>query len=72
MNSEQDQHLSRRARMVALVIAATMLVWLGVQWLGGRIGLNPEYAFLFDLAALAAFFWSFVVAIQIWRNRRED
>ena len=59
---EQDQ--ARTGRMVALVIAVTMLLWLGGQWLGGRLGLDPAYAFLGDLAALAAMFWSLVV---IWR-----
>ncbi|MGJ8584558.1 MAG: DUF5337 domain-containing protein [Marinosulfonomonas sp.] len=72
MDPEQDKVLSRRARMVAIVIAATMLLWLGAQWLGGRIGLDDNYVFLFDLAALAAFFWSLVVIFQIWRKRRED
>lgn len=72
MDPEQDKVLSRRARIVAIVIAATMLLWLGAQWLGGRIGLDDSYVFLFDLAALAAFFWSLVVIFQIWRKRRED
>ena len=67
--SEADRQFARQARMVALVIAATMLVWLGAQWLGGWLGLPARYVFLFDFAALAAFFWAFVVAVQIWRNR---
>ena len=72
MTPEQDSHLARQARLVALVIAVTMLVWLGAQWLGSRIGLDPRYVFLFDLVALAGFIWALVVAIRIWRQRRED
>lgn len=65
-----DQALARTGRMVALVIAATMLLWMGAQWLGGRLGLDPSYAFLFDLAALAALFWSLVVIARMWRHQK--
>ncbi|WP_347313020.1 DUF5337 domain-containing protein [Defluviimonas sp. SAOS-178_SWC] len=64
----EDRSLAREARMVAVVIAATMLLWLGAQWLGGKEGWDPRYVFLFDLAALAAFFWALVVTWRIWRR----
>ena len=72
MSPEEDRQLAKTARMVAIVIAATMLAWIGAQWLGPRMGLAGRYVFLFDLAALAAFFWALVVTFQIWRKRRED
>lgn len=72
MSPEQEMQLARQARMVAIVIAVTMIAWLGAQWLGREMGLAGRYALLFDLAALAAFFWSLVVIFQIWRKRRED
>ena len=56
--------------MVALVIAVTMILWLGGQWLGGKLGLDPAYAFLGDLAALAAMFWSLVVIWQLWQRQK--
>lgn len=68
-DSEQ-QAIARTGRTVALVIAVTMLSWLVLQWLGGRIGLDPSLAFLFDLAALAAFFWSLVVLVQLWQRQK--
>lgn len=46
---------SRQMRRIALVIAGTALIWLGLNWLGPRLGLAGEYAFLIDLAAGAAF-----------------
>jgi uncharacterized membrane protein len=67
---EQDRHLARQARTVAIVIAGTMLLWMGAQWIGGKVGLEARYAFLFDFAALAAFFWALVVTYQIWRKRQ--
>lgn len=72
MKTEPDLRTARKARMVAAVMAATMLLWLGAQWLGGTLGLAPRWAFLFDFAALAAFFWSLVVVYQIWRARRDE
>lgn len=72
MGPEDDKRLARQARVVSLVIAVTMVVWIGAQFLGGRLGLEARYAFLFDLAALAALFWSIVVIYQIWRARRNN
>ena len=60
----------RQAKLAAIVIAATMVLWLLAQFLGGQLGLPARYVFLFDFAALAAFFWALVVAFQIWRARQ--
>jgi hypothetical protein len=65
----KDLTLAREARLVAVVIAVTMVLWLGLQWLGGQLGWDPSYAFLFDLAALAAFIWALVVTWRIWRRK---
>ena len=63
---------ARKARMVGIVIAATMVLWMGVQFMGGKLGLPSRYAFLFDFAAIAALIWALVVTLQIWRARRDD
>jgi len=70
----QDKHTKTVAqvRQVAVVIAATMVVWMGAQWLGGQLGLQARFVFLFDLAALAAFVWALYVTFRIWRMRREN
>ena len=65
---ERQQALAREARMVAVVLAAAMLLWMGVQWLGGQMGWEARFVFLFDLAALAAFVWSLAVTWRIWRR----
>lgn len=63
-------YTARKARLVALVIAGTMLLWMGAQIIGGELGLAPKYALLVDLSALAGFIWALVVTYQIWRARR--
>ena len=71
MSLDDERHLAKQGRMVALVIVGTMLFWLLAQWLGPQLGLAGRFALLIDLAALAAFFWALVVAWQIWRKRRD-
>ena len=72
MADPQDHHLAGQARLVAIVIAATMVLWMGGQFLGGSLGWAPRFVFLFDLAALAAFVWALVVTYRIWRARRSN
>ncbi|SEO26511.1 hypothetical protein SAMN04490248_10379 [Salinihabitans flavidus] len=69
-DTRQHERLARRGRIVALVIAGTMLVWLAAQWIGQSVGLPGRYAFLFDFAAIAALIWALVNIYQIWRARR--
>lgn len=65
-----DLRRARQARLVGIVLAATMVLWLGAQLLGGHLGMEARFAFLLDLAAIAAFVWALVVTYQIWRGRR--
>lgn len=65
-----DRRLARRARVVAMVLIATIVLWLAIQLVGGTLGLPPRYVFLADFAALAAFVWALAVTLQIWRRRR--
>ena len=67
---ERERKIAMQARLVALVLAGTMLLWMGAQYLGGQMGWDPRYVFLFDFAAIAAFFWAMVVTYQIWRKRQ--
>ena len=67
---QNDLERARQVRRVAVVLAATMVLWMGAQWLGGQLGLETRFVFLSDLAAIAAFVWAMVVTYQIWRGRR--
>ena len=67
---DTERFLARQARQVALVIAGTMLLWMGAQYVGGEMGWPLKYTLRVDLAALAGFIWALVVTYQIWRKRR--
>lgn len=65
-----EQQMARKGRLVALVIAGTMLIWMAAQVVGKAAGLPGRYALLFDFAAVAALVWALVNIYQIWRARQ--
>ncbi|EDM71212.1 hypothetical protein RAZWK3B_13364 [Roseobacter sp. AzwK-3b] len=71
-NRPDEMQLARKGRTVGVVIAVTMLVWMGAQWVGSQMDWPVRFVFLFDLAAIAALFWALVVTMQIWRARRDN
>ncbi len=70
--TEENRENARLARQISIVIAATMILWMGAQLLGGQLGLPDEYVFLFDLFALAGFLWALIVTWQLWRKTRQN
>ncbi|MBI1217688.1 MAG: hypothetical protein GC186_03985 [Rhodobacteraceae bacterium] len=66
----EDAHLAGQAKLAAIVIAATGILWVAGNFLGGRLGIDARYAFLLDFAALAAFVWALVVTWRVWRRRQ--
>ncbi|MDD9922457.1 MAG: DUF5337 domain-containing protein [Boseongicola sp.] len=71
-SNEHYKALARQTRLAAIVIAATMILWMASQWIGGQLGLPERYVFLFDLFALAGFLWALIVTWQVWRKRRDN
>ena len=63
--------LAKKGRIVALVIAGSMLLWILAQWIAPMLGVPGRFVFLFDFAVLAALIWSMVVTYQIWRARQD-
>lgn len=62
---------ARQIRLVAIVLVLTMALWMLASVVGGHLGLEARFAFLFDFMALAAFAWALIVTFRIWRQRRE-
>ncbi len=65
-----DRSRANQARLAAIVLAGTMVLWMGAQWLGGQLGWQARYVFLFDMMAMAAFVWTMVVTWRLWRKRQ--
>ncbi len=68
---DDDAHLAGQARLAAVVIAVAGVLWVGGNLLGRGLGWDIRYAFLLDLAALAAFVWALVVTWRVWRRRQD-
>jgi hypothetical protein len=67
---DNDPVQAGQVRLVAVVLAATMALWMFLSWAGGFYGWQARYAFLIDFLALAAFGWALYVTYRIWRVRR--
>jgi uncharacterized membrane protein len=67
---DPDAPLRRQIRRAAIVIAATMVLWMGAQALGAQLGWPVRLVFLFDLAAIAALVWALIVTYWVWRARK--
>lgn len=74
MHPEDDpaRQTARQMRLVAVVLAGTMILWIGAQWLGGVFGWQARFAFLADLCALALFTFALLVTYRIWRQRQKS
>ncbi|MGV8986705.1 MAG: DUF5337 domain-containing protein [Cypionkella sp.] len=65
----KDQGVAE-ARLIAVVIALAMILWVGVQYLGDQMQWPLKFIFLADLSAGAAFIWAMVATYRLWRKRQ--
>ena len=72
MTETQDHFLATQARLVTIVMVSTMVSWLGAPWLGGLLGWNAQFVFLFDMLAIAAFVWALSITLRLWHRRNVD
>lgn len=68
----KERHRRGQIRLAAIIMAATMVIWMGGQVLGGQLGLPPRFVFLLDFAAIAALIWAMSVVFFVWKARRDE
>jgi uncharacterized membrane protein len=71
-HTEVERRRRGQIRLAAIVMASTMVLWMGAQFVGGQLGWPARFVFLFDLAAIAALVWSLFVTYWVWKARRQD
>lgn len=71
-STDDDLRRVRQIRMAAIVMAAAMVFWVGAQYLGRVFDWPARFAFLFDLAAIAALVWALVVTYWVWKERKRS
>lgn len=72
MDKDKEQAIARKGRHIGIVIAATMVLWLAMSFVGPQLGLPGRYALLFDFAALAGFIYAGINIFQLWRMRQDS
>ena len=72
MQDDTEQSQRKQLRLAGAVIIFVMVGWFGASALGGALGLPVRFAFLIDLAAMAAMIWALVVLYRLWRARQSD
>ena len=69
MNRKQNKNQTKKGRLAGLVIAGSMLLWLGLQWLAVSFNLSVRLMLVIDFVVIAAMAWSLLATFQIWRAR---
>ena len=70
MQAKESRRDAKQGRVVGLVIAISMVIWIVAQSLGPYLGLPGRYAILIDFLALVAFLWAIISGMLMWRSRR--
>ena len=70
MDFKESRGEIRQGRVVGLVIAVTMVIWILAQSLGSYLGLPGRYALLIDFLAMVVFLWAIISGVLMWRSRR--
>ena len=68
---DADLATARRARTIGVIMAVTMIAYVGLQFAGAALGLPQGLAFVFDAIALAVFVWALAATFRIWQKRND-
>ena len=61
----------KQGRLIALIIAGSVLCWSIMQGAAPSLGLSARYMLLIDFLTLAALAWSMISLYKIVRSSRE-
>ncbi|SPJ22896.1 DUF5337 domain-containing protein [Palleronia abyssalis] len=67
-----DLNTAKRARNIGVIMAMTMILWMGGQLFGATFGLPDRFVFIFDALALVVFVWALAATFRIWQKRRDE
>ena len=61
----------KQGRLIALIIAGSVLFWSVLQGAGPSLGISARYMLLIDFFTLAALVWTLILLYKIVRSRQE-
>tara|TARA_B100000676_G_C17435638_1_gene511562 strand:+ start:177 stop:401 length:225 start_codon:yes stop_codon:yes gene_type:complete len=71
MSESNKNSKEKQGRLIALIIAGSVLFWSVLQGAAPSLGISARYMLLIDLVTLAALAWSMILLYKIVRSRRE-
>lgn len=69
---KDDSEITRRGRLIAILIVGIALARVAVLALGDMLGWSQRTLAFFDLAALAGFGMALWMIFGLWRSRRNN
>ena len=61
----------KQGRLIAMIIACSVLFWTVLQGAAPSLGISARYMLLIDFFTLAALAWAMISLYKIFRSRRE-
>ena len=61
----------KQSRLIAIVIAGSVLFWTIIQGAAPSLEISARYMLLIDFMTLAALIWSLISLYKIFSSRRE-
>ena len=61
----------KQGRLIALIIAGSVLSWSVLQGAAPSLGISTRYMLLIDFFTLTALAWAMILLYKIVRSRRE-
>jgi len=71
MNELNKNRKEKQERLIALIIAVSVLFWSVIQGVAPSFGISARYMLLIDFFTLAALAWSMILLYKIAISRRE-
>ena len=71
MNELNKNGKEKQGRLIALIIAGSVLFWSVLQGAATSLGISARYMLLIDFFTLAALAWSMISLYKIVISRRE-
>ena len=71
MSELHKNRKEKQGRLIALVIAGSVLFWSVMQGAAPSLGISARSMLLIDFFTLAALAWSMILLYKIVRSRRE-
>ena len=69
--SESEKNITeKQGRLIALVIASSVLLWALIQGAAPSLGISARYMLLIDFFTLAALSWSLISLYKMFRSCR--